>query len=755
MIPSKKIENFYLLAIKIVIFLIPLSALYISPSLVFPYITGKNFAFRILVEFAAVLWLGLIAVNKDYRIRNSSIVLAILAFTLIVGLADLSGVHPYKSFWSNYERMEGYITILHLALYFMIVKGILRNKKEWKILFCIFLLASALVSSFAYVLPLDESTLSFKRFAAEYGTRAFSTIGNPPFLASYLLFSIFIGFVLIINTHKTYLKIVYLLPIIFNTVVIYLTGSRGAILAGLAGIIMSLSLIFRGNLKKIGLLISICSVIAASAAFLTFHHSDLLKQDRTISRFTHVLSDPSVQSRIDVWKMALNGIKERPVLGWGQENFVGIYSVNQIPFAEPQIWMDRGHNIIIDWLVNAGILGLFAYLAIFISAFYCIWTVYHKQIIRKMEANILVTALFVYFIQNMFIFDTINTYLIYFTLLAYIDNLDLLERPLYSDSGDSIDSNKIVIKYFSATLSVLIIFSFVCYYLNYKPIRQCQLSLRASNSISEHNSIPVFLDEISDAQSFATFGNADLREIMVAASNFILLTGIVNVEGAFKLIKATTEQVAEGIVENRHDLEYLSEAISLYYRIAQFEPSFIDASEALIRECMRINAEYHWLYVTLADVYILKKDYESAFITLKKSVDLDPRNDKTQLKLSLAGIYTSREDIVNSSLENVKKLRMAKNNDIASGMEAVFSTAELRQIVKGYKEMKHYQRAIQYLEEIIDILSGQEWKRVSHRKARVHMEIARIYQALDDKENAAKEAKKAAALDPEYYRLIK
>jgi branched-subunit amino acid transport protein len=89
MIPSGKIKNFHLLGIKIIIFLIPVLPLYVSSSMAFPYITGKNFAFRILVEFAAALWLSFIFIYKEYRLRNSAITLSILTFTCIVGLADL------------------------------------------------------------------------------------------------------------------------------------------------------------------------------------------------------------------------------------------------------------------------------------------------------------------------------------------------------------------------------------------------------------------------------------------------------------------------------------------------------------------------------------------------------------------------------------------------------------------------------------------------------------------------------------------
>ncbi len=122
--------------------------------------------------------------------------------------------------------------------------------------------------------------------------------------------------------------------------------------------------------------------------------------------------------------MALEGIKRRPFLGWGQENFLALYTIVPIPFDDKHIWVDRAHNILIDWLINAGFFGLVSYLMIFWTAVFVLIGAIRKRIIHKNMAAVIITALIVYFIQNLFTFDTINTYLVFFTLLAYIDNID-------------------------------------------------------------------------------------------------------------------------------------------------------------------------------------------------------------------------------------------------------------------------------------------------------------------------------------------
>jgi len=70
------------------IFLIPFIPLYIANNLFFPFITGKAFLFRILVEIAFALWLILILRDRRYAPRFSPLLLSITIFTIIVFTAD-------------------------------------------------------------------------------------------------------------------------------------------------------------------------------------------------------------------------------------------------------------------------------------------------------------------------------------------------------------------------------------------------------------------------------------------------------------------------------------------------------------------------------------------------------------------------------------------------------------------------------------------------------------------------------------------
>src|SRR3989344_4295961 len=139
------VVKFYENSIKVLIFAVPFLSLVISRSMLFPYITGRNFWFRILVEIALVLWIGLVVLDKEARPKLTPLFWIIGAFVLITGLADLLGADPYTSFWSRYERMEGYLLILHLAAYFVMLTSVFRAKKDWLIFFNTFLIVGLFV----------------------------------------------------------------------------------------------------------------------------------------------------------------------------------------------------------------------------------------------------------------------------------------------------------------------------------------------------------------------------------------------------------------------------------------------------------------------------------------------------------------------------------------------------------------------------------------------------------------------------------
>jgi hypothetical protein len=154
----------------------------VSDQMFFPYITGKAFTFRIIVEIILALWLIFITKDEEFRPKYSWLTAGVGIFTFVLLLADIFAVAPYKALWGNFERMEGWVTIVHLAAYFLVLSSMLRTEKMW----LWFLRANAAAGLIMALISMDKTT----------EIRFSGPLGNPIYLGVYFLFIFFFTIIL-------------------------------------------------------------------------------------------------------------------------------------------------------------------------------------------------------------------------------------------------------------------------------------------------------------------------------------------------------------------------------------------------------------------------------------------------------------------------------------------------------------------------------------------------------------------------------
>lgn len=410
-------------------FALPFIVLIVATSMFFPYITGKNFAFRIIVEIMTGAWLALALISEKYRPRRSWVWGAVALFVFIMAIANAQGAYPFKSFWSNYERMDGWVTLIHVLMYFTVISSVIAKERIWKLLFQTSLGVSVFVSIYGFLQMGGVVMLGGGTHATSLANRIDATFGNPIYLAVYMLFNIFIAALLWWQmwqaNHKgkrMWPSILYGTVIVFDTIVLLLSGTRGTILGLVGGALLALLIVavFQGSKRlRIVALASIVAVVLAGAGIKLGKDTALVKNVGFLDRLSQIeLNAGTIGSRFLNMGMAIQGVKERPLLGWGQENYAIVFDKYYDPRMYAQEpWFDRVHNIIFDWLVTGGILGLLAYLSIFVATLYVIW---RRHVLAVPERAILTGLLAGYFMHNMAVFDNITSYLLFATVLGYI-----------------------------------------------------------------------------------------------------------------------------------------------------------------------------------------------------------------------------------------------------------------------------------------------------------------------------------------------
>ncbi len=410
------------------IFALPAVALIVANGLFFPYITGKNFAFRIIVEIIASAWLALAFIVPQYRPRRSWILGSFALFVFIIAIADAQGAYPFKSFWSNYERMDGWITIAHTLLLLVVSVSVLHTENLWRRLLQWSLVVSAILSVLGFMQVAGIMTLG------SGGTgltgRVDATFGNPIYFAVYMLFHIFIAALLwyqmwVVRGKGKRLapSILYGFAMIIDTLALLSSGTRGAILGLIAGGILSLVLFAlssnasqRVRQMTIG---AIAMVIMLGAILFMARDAAIVHKIGFLGRLSSIsLQDGTTKARFYNMGMALEGVKERPIFGWGQENYALVFDKYYDPrmYAQEQ-WFDRVHNIIFDWWVAGGTLGLLSYLSIFAAT---LWILWRRNAFARAESSILTGLLAGYFVHNLTVFDNVTSYILFATVLGYV-----------------------------------------------------------------------------------------------------------------------------------------------------------------------------------------------------------------------------------------------------------------------------------------------------------------------------------------------
>lgn len=610
----------------------------VASSQLFPFITGKGFVFRILVEILFGLWVAGIFFDSSIRPKSSWLTWSVIAFTSITLLADIFGYSFYRSFWSNYERMDGFITTLHVAAYFFIASSVLSTKEHWKLFLNVSVVASVIMSFYTFM------QLGGKIQINQGGVRIDGTFGNATYLAVYMLFNIFITLFLSLGLYergekgKWYVYAWYGVALVCQFISLYHTATRGAILGLLGGLFITTLCIaiFERNrpmVRKIGIGILVGLTLVVGG-FFALRDTSFVTNSPTLSRFSSITAQSiSQQGRRFVWPMAWEGFKERPILGWGQENFVYVFN----EFYDPRMyaqepWFDRAHNVLLDWLVTTGIFGFSAYLSLFVAALYLVWKSQNHSLGQK---SLLVGLLSAYFFQNLFVFDNLISYIYFFSILGLIhsDSVRTKAEPKWIER---IAAHKTISQTAIPTFAAIVVICLV-YSLNIQPISASRNIIRGldSNKSTPEQSVQYF-KKVFEAD---TFGSSEALDQMVARldlfnnPNISAETRQANAELLVQNLKKIVEQ-------NPDDVRQLLSMGNVINRLG-------DTTSGLpyLLKAKEISPKKQRVYFEIGITYLTAEKYAEALAEFKTAYELDKNYEEAKVLYVIAALYAKQYDV--------------------------------------------------------------------------------------------------------------
>ncbi|MCP6718254.1 MAG: O-antigen ligase family protein [Patescibacteria group bacterium] len=611
----------------------------------FPFVTPKTIYFRILVEIMLAAYLILILLFPRYRPKPNIILTAILTFIFVLIVTSVLGINFERSFWSTYERMTGIFTFLHLLAFFVILTSTFKKREDWEKILAV----SVLVGIILCIGVLTNSQLS---------SRGGGAIGNTSFLAAYLLFDIFFALVLFLTKKSSFLRIFSGISLLFLIPTLLISTARGAIISFWFGLFLILLgyLLFskKKKLQKIGTGLILCLVILAIAALVI--QPSFLKD-----RVGNVLKD--MKPRFVVWEKGWKGFLEKPIFGWGPENFNVVFTkfFNPCVFLSEcggEIWFDRVHNIVLDTLVNSGVIGLLSHLLIFAVSIFALFKICLKKEENMMPCLIMAALLIIYFAQNLLVFDMISSYTVFFLSLGFVSFLINEEKYSFSDSAEE-PSN-----FIKEGLGRNIVFGLIIslttlllYFGNIQPFSSAvsvvEIVIASDNpeemTVAYKKSLNTLMEKYEIREQFA---------LKIYQSTFNSQNDKEAVKLAFDIGE---EQMEESIRKNSLDFRPYLFLGRLYFTDYRFslDKEKLDSAERVFEKAIELSPTNQQGYWHLAEVKLAQGESQATFDLFKKAIELEPRMARSHWYLATVYYITGQYE---QALEKVKDAEAAGYN---------------------------------------------------------------------------------------------
>src|SRR5579864_2028167 len=169
-------------------------------------------------------------------------------------------------------------------------------------------------------------------------------MGRSNYVASYLLLLLPLGIVLFYRSSLSYRKILSGVSLLFGAAGFFVTFSRAAFLSLLLAVLMSIPLMRSAGLR-----------LRHSAFLLVFVAFTLIVFSQQVVLAYEFLGDKFVagdESRVELWKKAVDAFRQNPVLGVGPGQFV-----NYTHETDAENSKLGAHNTYLQILAEDGILG--------------------------------------------------------------------------------------------------------------------------------------------------------------------------------------------------------------------------------------------------------------------------------------------------------------------------------------------------------------------------------------------------------------
>lgn len=297
-------------------FLLFILSLIFIPNLAFGFEQPKVILAEILIEI--LFFLTLYKKGWKFFKRNPRQLAFLLSSLFLLSIVSLLLNFSEVNFFGNIFRLQGPWLFWHLLIFCLLVPKIGINFKKYRRL---------------YLISLGLLFLSTVFLGENLATRAIGSLGEPNALAATSLF--ILSFILV--TQNNSLKIG---GFILSAIILHLTNSNSAILA----LIIQSVFYFLAIMEKYSISKSFLICLALVCTTLITPAID---------------QGESIENRLKIWDLAFQTGLKSPLIGHGFGNMQSLdLQAEKIPGELKNLSIDSSHNLLLDFWVQGGFIGL-------------------------------------------------------------------------------------------------------------------------------------------------------------------------------------------------------------------------------------------------------------------------------------------------------------------------------------------------------------------------------------------------------------
>lgn len=572
--------------------------------------------------------------------HKSRINIPIILFILVMTLSLLG---------SDFFRisLNDYITFLsYFILYFFIRNNII-DKIGLKSFTKIFFLASFIISLYTLIqyygydpylkgLPYLSSTIGQKNWISNYLAMVF------PIIFSYFLLE-----------KSKRIKIVYfiVLSIVYATLMI--CQSRGIWISISITIILAIYIIFKFKLLKVFkenkkwlslLLVTFLIITVIYSTDNPLNKSAITVTERAISTFDE--QDPSINTRLLMWRTTFKMIKDGPIFGSG----IGTFRMNYLDYQAQLIKENpnhlkyytkagEAHNEYLQMWAELGIIGLGLFLLIFYFIFYTVFNFYKRSKNGKDKLIILglITGITCFMIHSLFTFALHVPVLgaIFFIIVG----LTVTLAEDYNVSENCMPDKMIKKINLSLNLRIKIIFFLVLFIvmvllIDVLVIKPYIAEIYYSKGIT-NNEKGSYIDAASNFEFAAQLDSYNGRILHASGTSYFNL-----------MIYNKAEEILQRTKKYIVDVNTYNNLGLLYSRLKKYSKA-----EKEFKQAIYLNPKFDKAYYDLGYLYFTQEKYDDTVEQWSKILEIEPNFPNKYIVLNNLGIVYQKKEMPDRALE--------------------------------------------------------------------------------------------------------